>query len=78
MQEKLRARHIKLSQISKLEEMWKTNPTAGLGDIDKPGEDDKPATVALRYNAMKCHSFHHAMPLLAGATVTDIDVHRSS
>ncbi|KAK9810079.1 hypothetical protein WJX72_004466 [[Myrmecia] bisecta] len=49
-QEKLRARRVTTSQIVRLEEMWKANPTASVEDIDKPGENDEPAPVALRYD----------------------------
>jgi regulator of nonsense transcripts 1 len=43
-QEQLRAR-----QISKVEELWKTNPEATLEDLEKPGVDDEPQPVALKY-----------------------------
>ncbi|KAG2435081.1 hypothetical protein HXX76_007168 [Chlamydomonas incerta] len=33
--ELLRARHLKLDQINKLEEMWKTKPAAGVDDLDE-------------------------------------------
>lgn len=49
MQEVLRSRHLTMNQISKLEEAWKTNPKVTLEDLDKPGEDDEPAHVALRF-----------------------------
>lgn len=38
-----------MTQVSKLEEAWKSNPSATMEDLDKPGEDDEPAHVALRY-----------------------------
>ena len=38
-----------MGQVSKLEEAWKGNPTATMDDLDKPGEDDEPAHVALRF-----------------------------
>ena len=50
LQEVLRARHVTMAQISKLEEAWKVNPGASVEDLDKPGEDDEPAHVALRYS----------------------------
>jgi hypothetical protein len=37
-----------MAQVTKLEEAWKTNPSAGVDDLDKPGEDEEPAHVALR------------------------------
>ncbi len=48
MQEILRARHLTLGQISALEEAWRENPTATIDDLQKPGEDEEPPTVALR------------------------------
>lgn len=47
--ELLRARHITPAQINRLEEAWKGNPKATVDDIDKPGEDDEPAHVALKW-----------------------------
>lgn len=47
--ELLRARHITPAQINRLEEAWKGNPKATVDDIDKPGEDDEPLHVALKY-----------------------------
>ncbi|CAH1428983.1 unnamed protein product [Lactuca virosa] len=48
-QEQLRARHISAQQINKVEELWKTNPDATLEDLEKPGVDDEPQPVALKY-----------------------------
>ncbi|KAJ3125921.1 ATP-dependent helicase NAM7 [Nowakowskiella sp. JEL0407] len=48
-QEQLRARHISSQQINKLEEMWKENAEATLEDLEKPGIDDDPQPVQLRY-----------------------------
>ncbi|KAI9209642.1 ATP dependent helicase [Polychytrium aggregatum] len=48
-QEQLRARHITTNIANRLEEMWKENPTATLEDLDKPGADDEPHPVLLRY-----------------------------
>lgn len=36
--------------INKLEELWKTHPTATIGDVDRPGVDDEASPVALRYD----------------------------
>ena len=44
----MRARHMTMGQVTKLEEAWKGNPAATMDDLDKPGEDDEPAHVALR------------------------------
>ena len=48
-QEQLRARQITTQQINKLEELWKMNPDAKLEDLEKPGVDDEPHPVLLRY-----------------------------
>ncbi|KAG0598700.1 hypothetical protein M758_12G094200 [Ceratodon purpureus] len=48
-QEQLRARQISAQQINKVEELWKTNPEATLEDLEKPGVDDEPQPVALKY-----------------------------
>ncbi|KAL2525251.1 Regulator of nonsense transcripts 1-like protein [Abeliophyllum distichum] len=48
-QEQLRARQISAQQINKIEELWKTNPDASLEDLEKPGVDDEPQSVALKY-----------------------------
>ncbi|KAH7862324.1 hypothetical protein Vadar_003090 [Vaccinium darrowii] len=49
-QEQLRARHISAQQINKVEELWKTNPDATLEDLEKPGVDDEPQPVVLKYD----------------------------
>ncbi|CAL1401787.1 unnamed protein product [Linum trigynum] len=48
-QEQLRARQISAQQINKIEELWKSNPDAALEDLEKPGVDDEPQPVALKY-----------------------------
>ncbi|CAJ0892943.1 3249_t:CDS:2 [Entrophospora sp. SA101] len=48
-QEQLRARQITAQQINKLEELWKDNAEATLEDLEKPGIDDEPPPVLLRY-----------------------------
>ncbi|KAH9607079.1 hypothetical protein KSS87_005008 [Heliosperma pusillum] len=48
-QEQLRARQISAQQINKIEELWKTNPDASFEDLEKPGVDDEPQPVALKY-----------------------------
>uniref|UniRef100_A0A8C5I3L0 ATP-dependent helicase RENT1 n=1 Tax=Gouania willdenowi TaxID=441366 RepID=A0A8C5I3L0_GOUWI len=48
-QEQLRARQITAQQINKLEELWKDNPGATLEDLEKPGVDEEPQHVLLRY-----------------------------
>ncbi|CAL9164433.1 regulator of nonsense transcripts 1 homolog isoform X1 [Musa acuminata AAA Group] len=48
-QEQLRARQISAQQINKLEELWKTNPDASMEDLEKPGVDDEPQPVSLKY-----------------------------
>lgn len=49
-QEQLRARQISAQQINKLEELWKDNPGATLEDLEKPGVDEEPQQVLLRYD----------------------------
>jgi regulator of nonsense transcripts 1 len=44
-----RARQVTSQQINKLEEIWKTAPEAALEDLEKPGMDDEPQGVQLRY-----------------------------
>ncbi|KAL9246906.1 hypothetical protein vseg_020385 [Gypsophila vaccaria] len=48
-QEQLRARQISAQQINKIEELWKTNPDASFEDLEKPGVDDEPQPVAVKY-----------------------------
>ncbi|KAI5480920.1 ATP-dependent helicase NAM7 [Pseudohyphozyma bogoriensis] len=48
-QEQLRARQITFHQINKLEELWKDNAQATLEDLEKPGVDDEPQPILLRY-----------------------------
>ncbi|XP_078446418.1 RNA helicase [Wolffia australiana] len=48
-QEQLRARQITAQQINRMEELWKTNPDASLEDLEKPGVDDEPQPVVLKY-----------------------------
>lgn len=48
-EEQLRARQISAQQINKLEELWKENPDAKLDDLEKPGVDEDPQQVLLRY-----------------------------
>ena len=48
-QEKLRARHLSATQVTRLEEAWKARPEARVEDLDAPGEDEEAAPVALRY-----------------------------
>jgi regulator of nonsense transcripts 1 len=45
--EMLCARGISAQQMNKLEELWKTNPTARLEDLERPGVDDEPAQVKI-------------------------------
>lgn len=48
-QEQLRARQVTAQQINKLEEMWKSKPEVSLEDLEKPGVDDEPHPVLLRF-----------------------------
>ena len=47
--EQARARQITAAQINKLEELWKDNPQSTLEDLEKPGVDEEPQHVALKY-----------------------------
>ena len=47
--EQLRARQITAAQINKLEDLWKENIDAEFQDLEKPGVDEDPAQVLLRY-----------------------------
>ncbi|KAK0530268.1 ATP-dependent RNA helicase [Tilletia horrida] len=49
-QEQLRARQVTFHQINRLEEVWKDNETATLEDLDKPGVDEDPPGILLRYD----------------------------
>lgn len=48
-QEQSRARQISAIQINKLEELWKENQDATFQDLEKPGVDEEPQQVLLRY-----------------------------
>ena len=48
-QEQLAARQITFHQINKLEEVWKENAAATVEDLEKPGIDDEPQPVLLKY-----------------------------
>ena len=48
-QEQLRARQISAQQINKLEELWKDNVDATFQDLEKPGVDEDPNQVLLRW-----------------------------
>ncbi|KAG7153385.1 Regulator of nonsense transcripts 1-like, partial [Homarus americanus] len=47
--EQLRARQITAQQINKLEELWKENASATFDDLERPGVDEEPQQVCLRY-----------------------------
>ena len=44
-----RARHVTASKVSRLEELWKTNPDATLDDIERDAQADELVPAALRY-----------------------------
>ena len=48
MQELLRARHITMTQVGRLEEAWKADPAASLDTLSQPSPDEEPAPVALK------------------------------
>jgi regulator of nonsense transcripts 1 len=47
--EQLRSRQISFQQINRLEDLWRENASATLEDLEKPGVDDEPQPVLLRY-----------------------------
>lgn len=47
--EQLRSRQITSTQIAKLEELWRDNPLAVVEDLDRPGVDDAPNEVLIKY-----------------------------
>ncbi|XP_064459789.1 regulator of nonsense transcripts 1-like [Ornithodoros turicata] len=47
--DQLRARQVSAQQMSRLEELWKDNLDASFQDLDKPGVDEEPQQVLLRY-----------------------------
>ncbi|GAC97823.1 DNA-binding protein SMUBP-2 [Pseudozyma hubeiensis SY62] len=47
--EQLRARPVTLQQINRLEDLWKDNASASLDDLDKPGVEEEPDSVLLKY-----------------------------
>lgn len=47
--EQLRSRQISFQQINRLEDLWRENANATLEDLDKPGVDDEPQPILLRY-----------------------------
>lgn len=48
-QEQLRARQVSAPQITKLEDLWRDNVEATFQDLEKPGVDEEPQQVLLRY-----------------------------
>ena len=48
-QEQLRARQVNATQIAKMEELWRDNAEATFSDLEKPGVDEEPQQVLLRY-----------------------------
>lgn len=47
--EQLRSRQISFAQINRLEDLWRENANATLEDLEKPGVDDEPQPILLRY-----------------------------
>lgn len=47
--EQLRSRQISFQQINRLEDLWRENADATLEDLEKPGVDDEPQSIILRY-----------------------------
>lgn len=46
-------------QINKLEELWKDNADATFQDLEKPGVDEEPQQVLLRYLDRNFITFLH-------------------
>ena len=47
--EQLRSRQISFNQINRLEDLWRENANATLEDLEKPGVDDEPQQILVRY-----------------------------
>ena len=47
--EQMRARQLTAQQLNRLEEMWKEKPEASFEDLERPGVDEEPQHVLLRY-----------------------------
>lgn len=47
--EQLRSRQISFAQINRLEDLWRDNANATLEDLEKPGVDDEPQPILVRY-----------------------------
>ncbi|CAK5277486.1 unnamed protein product [Mycena citricolor] len=47
--EQLRSRQIPFAQINRLEDLWRENASATVEDLEKPGVDDEPQPILLRY-----------------------------
>ncbi|KAI6036387.1 ATP dependent helicase [Pisolithus microcarpus] len=47
--EQLRSRQISFNQINRLEDLWRENANATLEDLEKPGVDDEPQSILMRY-----------------------------
>ena len=45
----MRSRQISFAQINRLEDLWRENANATLEDLEKPGVDDEPQPILLRY-----------------------------
>lgn len=48
-QHQMRVRQITTSRINRLEELWKEHPEATVEDLDRPGIDEEPEPVRLKY-----------------------------
>ncbi|KAK0482608.1 RNA helicase-domain-containing protein [Armillaria novae-zelandiae] len=47
--EQLRSRQISFAQINRLEDLWREDANATLEDLEKPGVDDEPQPIMVRY-----------------------------
>ena len=45
----MKAKHVTMGQVARLEEAWKTNPQATLDTLAQPSADEEPQAVVLKY-----------------------------
>lgn len=60
--EQLRARQITAQQINKLEELWKENASATFDDLERPGVDEEPQQVCLRFVSAAIFFIKYKLP----------------
>ena len=45
----MKAKHVTMGQVARLEEAWKINPQATLDTLAQPSADEEPQAVVLKY-----------------------------